>query len=150
MIEFIAVIVGALAAGALSKAGELGGQAVTDAYDALRTLIVQKLGKSGAVQSVEDEPQSESAQAALVEALVKVGFVDDDELIQCTERLRRALNLRQQQGSGDIEVGNVVGRVNVLVSNLVASGRMRLGDLIAQTGDATLTNLTAGASQKKV
>jgi hypothetical protein len=45
----------------------------------------------------------------------------------------------------DIEVGDVVGRVNVLLSNLVASGRIKLGDIRAETGDATLTNLSAGA-----
>ena len=66
MIEFLASIVGALTAGALAKAGDVGGRAVADAYDALRALIVHKLGKGGAVQS--DEPRSELAQAALAEA----------------------------------------------------------------------------------
>ena len=49
----------------------------------------------------------------------------------------------------DIEVGDISGRVNVLVNNLVASGRIKLGDIRAETGDATLTNLTAGASASK-
>jgi hypothetical protein len=55
MVEFLASVIGALAAGALSKAGDVGGRAVTDAYNALRALIVRKLGKGGAVQSLEDE-----------------------------------------------------------------------------------------------
>ena len=77
MIEILASIVGAFAAGALAKAGDVGGRAVTDAYDALRALIVRKLGQGEAVQSVEDEPRSEKAQAALAEALTKVGLVAD-------------------------------------------------------------------------
>jgi len=46
-------------------------------------------------------------------------------------------------------VGNIIGKVNVLVNNLVASGQIKLGDLRAETGDATLTNLTAGATAPK-
>ena len=41
------------------------------------------------------------------------------------------------------------GKVNVLVSNLGAAGRIKLGDIRAETGDATLTNLTAGAGAPK-
>jgi hypothetical protein len=62
MVEFLASVIGALAAGALAKA--VGGRAVTDAYDALRALIVRKVGKGGA------EPRSKTAQATLAEALV--------------------------------------------------------------------------------
>jgi hypothetical protein len=68
MVEFLASIIGALAAGAVAKAGETGGRVIADAYDGLKALIVRKLGKGGAVQSVEDEPRSETAQAALIEA----------------------------------------------------------------------------------
>jgi hypothetical protein len=78
MVEFLASVIGALAAGALAKAGDVGGRAVIDAYDALRALIVRKLGKGGAVQSLEDEPRSEAAQATLAEALTKAGLVAAD------------------------------------------------------------------------
>ena len=149
MIEFLASIVGALAAGALAKAGEVGGQAVTDAYDALRALIVRKLGKGGAVQSVEDEPRSESAQASLAEAMTKAGLGADTELSQHAEALRSALAGAAPAGGADIDVGNITARVNVLVKDLVASGRIKLGDVRAETGDVTLTNLTAGAGASK-
>lgn len=149
MIEILASIVGALAAGALAKAGDVGGRAVTDAYDALRTLIVRKLGKGGAVQSMDDEPRSEKAQAALAEALTKAGLVADPELAQHAETLRAAVADAAVGGDADIEVGDITGKVNVLVNNLVASGRIKLGDIRAETGDATLTNLTAKASASK-
>lgn len=148
MIEFLASIVGALAAGALAKAGDIGGRAVTDAYDALRALIVRKLGKGGAVQSVEDEPGSETAQAALAEALTKAGLGADTELAQHAEAVHTAL-AAAPAGGADIEVGTITAKVNVLVKDLVASGRIKLGDVRAETGDATLTNLTAGAGAPK-
>jgi predicted ATPase len=149
MVEFLAGIIGALAAGALAKAGDVGGRAVTDAYDALRALIVRKLGKGGAVQSVEDEPRSEAAQAALAEALTKAGLGADPELARHAEALRAAVTSAPGTGGADIEVGDIVGKANVLVNNLVATGRIKLGDLRAETGDATLTNLTAGAAAPK-
>ena len=46
-------------------------------------------------------------------------------------------------------MGDITGKVNALVNNLVASGRIKLGNIQAETGDATLTNLTAGAGASK-
>jgi hypothetical protein len=149
MIEIVASVIGALAAGALAKASDIGGRAATDAYDALRALIVRKLGKGGAVQSVEDEPRSETAQAALAEALTKAGLAADLELAQHAEMLRAAVTAGAGTGGADIDVGDITGKVNVLVNNLVASGRIKLGNIRAETGDATLTNLTAGAMPPK-
>ncbi len=149
MVEFLAGVIGALAAGALAKANEIGGRAVTEAYDALKSLIVRKLGKGGAVQSVEDEPRSEKAQAALVEALTNAGLATDPDLARPAEAVRAAVAGAAGQGGADIEVGDIVAKVNVLVDNLVASGRIKLGNLRAEAGDATLTNLTAGEAASK-
>lgn len=149
MIEFLTGIIGALAAGAIAKAGDVGSQAVVDAYDALRALIVRKLGKGGAVQSVEDEPRSEPAQASLADALTKAGLGADPELVAHAQALRAAIDSSVGTGRADIEVGDIFGKVNVLVNNLVATGRIKLGDIRADTGDATLTNLTAGAASPK-
>ena len=147
--ELLASIIGALSAGALAKAGDIGGRAVTDAYDGLRALIVRKIGKGGAVQSVEDETRSEAAQAALAEALTKAGLAADQELAQHAEALRAAVASAPGTSGADIEVGNIIGKINVLVNNLVATGRIKLGDIRAETGDATLSNLTAGATEPK-
>jgi hypothetical protein len=149
MIEVLTGIIGALSAGALAKAGDVGGRAVADAYDGLRTLIVRKLGKGGTVQSVEDEPRSEPAQAVLAEALTKAGLAADPELAQHAEALRTAVDTASGTSGAAIEVGGVFGKVNALASDLVATGRIKLGDIRAETGDATLTHLTAGMDSSK-
>src|SRR5260370_27435322 len=113
MVEFLASIIGALAAGAIAKGGEIGGRAVADAYDGLKALIVRKLGKGGAVQSVEDEPRSETAQAALAEALTKACLAADPELAQHAEVLHAAVAGSGGTGGADIEAGDIVGKVNV-------------------------------------
>ena len=60
----LTTVIAALVAGATAQAGKVASQAISDAYDGLKALIVRKLGgKTGAVQSVEDEPESEEAQA---------------------------------------------------------------------------------------
>lgn len=148
MIEVIAAIIGALSAGALAKISDIGGHAVADSYDALRSLIVRKLGKGGAVQSVEDEPRSEPAQAALAEALTKAGLADDPELAQRAAALRAELNAAPEMDGADIKVGDIIAGANVLVKNLVASGRIELGNINGK-GDVTLADLTAGVVPPK-
>ena len=147
-------IVGALVAGAVAKAGEVGGKAIGDAYDALKSLVVRKLGKGGAVQSVEDEPKSEAAQAALAEAIAKAGLVTDAELAAKAKELEEKLTAATANAKGDasnIDVGNIRGKVNAVVERLVASGHIKIGDVTAEAGDARVSDLTAGgASQKKV
>jgi hypothetical protein len=147
--EILASVIGALAAGALAKAGDIGGRAVIDAYDGLRTLIVRKLGKGGAVQSVEDEPESKPAQEALAEALDKAGLAADSELERLAEALQAAVTSAAKESGAAIDVGNIRGKVNAVVDNLLATGRIKIGDVTAETGDARVTNLAAGVSPPK-
>jgi hypothetical protein len=147
--EILASVIGALAAGALAKAGDIGGRAVIDAYDGLRTLIVRKLGKGGAVQSVEDEPESKPAQEALAEALGKAGLAADSELARLAEALQAAVTSAAKESGAAIDVGNIRGKVNAVVDNLLATGRIKIGDVTAETGDARVTNLAAGVSPPK-
>ena len=51
-------------------------------------------------------------------------------------------------GVADIEIDTVRGRINATIDNLVAAGRIKLGPVIAEQGDATVRNLTAGATSK--
>ena len=82
-------------------------------------------------------------------ALTKAGLAADPELAQHAKALRAAIDGAAGTGGAAIEVGDIFGKVNVLVTNLVATGRIKLGDIRADTGDATLTNLTAGADSPK-
>ncbi len=83
--DTIVTIVSALGAGALAKAKEVGSQAILDAYNGLKALLVEKLGKGTAVQSVEDEPESDSARSVLVEALAKKELQADSLLKELAE-----------------------------------------------------------------
>jgi len=147
-------VVAAFVAGASAKAKDVGSEALSDAYDGLKKFIVRKLGKSGAVQSVEDEPESESAQATLVEALSKKADElqansDLKELVESLERAITGLNATSTSGVGLIDIQTVRGKVNATVENLTATGRIKLGSVIGETGDATVKGLTAGGSPER-
>jgi hypothetical protein len=150
MEQILSSIIGALVAGAVAKASDVGGKVLADAYDGLKSLIVSKLGKGGAVQSVEDEPDSESAQATLAQAMAKAGVGNDPDLAGKAKELEDQLATVTAAGAGaDIDVGNIRGKVHAVVQDLVATGRIELGDITAETGDARLTGLRAGFSPSK-
>jgi len=142
----LTTVVTALVAGAAAKAKDVASEAVADAYAGLKAVVVRKLGKAGAVQSVEDDPDSEPARAALAEALAKHEVAGDQQLEMLADRIVHALSETAQPrtGAGDIEVETIRGAVNVVVENLVATGRISLGPIIAQTGDLRLSGLSAG------
>jgi hypothetical protein len=140
-------VVTALVAGAAAKAKDVASQAVIDAYAGLKAVVVRKLGKVGAVQSVEDDPVSEPARAALVEALAKRDIEGDRQLRAFADRIIEALaETRAKTGTGPegIEIETIRGGVNVVVENLAATGRINLGPIIAQTGDVRVSGLSAG------
>lgn len=149
MIEFVVGIVGALAAGAIAKVGDIGGRAVLDAYDALRNVMISRLGKSGAVQSVEDDPRSPLTQAALAEALARAGLADDPELNQRAKALVAAMKELTQNDSADLNIGDIYGKVDAVVRDLSASGRIQLGNIRAETGSAFVVGVNAGVDPTK-
>jgi hypothetical protein len=53
-------------------------------------------------------------------------------------------------GAVDIEIEAVHARINATVERLVADGRIKLGPVIAEEGDATVRDLRAGIDAKKV
>lgn len=151
MESIISGIIAALVAGATAKAKDVASDAIKAAYEGLKALLVRKLGKAGAVQSVEDEPNSKSAQAALAELLAQANLHTDNELKLRAEEIEAAIKKAQSDGvlgAGDIDVAQVRGKVNALVEDLVAKGSIRLGPVIAETGDATVRGLSAGVDRK--
>jgi hypothetical protein len=142
MIDILGGIVGALTAGAIAKGSEVGGKMIADAYEGLRSLIVRKLGKAGAVQSVEDDPGSASAQAALAEAMTKAGLADDKELEQHANAVRAALSADLSAGA-EIDIGHVTAKATALIENLVATGRIKIANV--QGENVSISGLTAGS-----
>jgi hypothetical protein len=89
--EPITVIVAALVGGAAAAAKDVGAQAVKDAYNGLKGLIVRKFGGKGdvtvALDQAERKPDSEARQAVLQEELAGAGADQDAELVRQAQAL---------------------------------------------------------------
>ena len=89
--EPISLIVGALVMGAAAVAKKVGGQALQDAYDGLKRVIVDRYKRGGAIAAIEEDPSSESQKKALEESLTKADAAKDAEVLQLAKALSQAL-----------------------------------------------------------
>ena len=115
----ITLIVSALAASATAAAKDVMSQAVKDAYNGLKTLIVSKCESkpdvASSLQFLEKKPTSSDFQEAVEQALREAGADQDHEIRTKTEELRMLLekeNLLPQtvyqgkvEGSGALAQG---------------------------------------------
>lgn len=115
----ITLLVGVLAAGATAAAKDVVSQAVKDAYNGLKTLIVSKYESKpnvgASLQILEAKPDSSDIQGVVEKALQEAGVDQDEEIQTKTEELRTKLeqeNLLPQtvyqgkvEGSGALAQG---------------------------------------------
>jgi hypothetical protein len=82
-------IAAAIAGGAAVALKDVANQAVEDAYQGLRTLIVDRYKRKASLEALEEDPESPAAQKLLAEALEKTKAVNSrspatgPSLIQC-------------------------------------------------------------------
>jgi hypothetical protein len=97
-------LLAALIAGAAAGGTEVAGQAIKDAYNGLKQLVINKLGGKAdvedAIQQVEKKPNSEGRQTTLKEELESAVAADpaagqDQDLLAQAQKL---LDLLQQAG----------------------------------------------------
>ena len=122
-----AALLGAIGAGVLSGAKEVGKQATVDAYQGLKALLVSRFGDTsevaGALARLEAKPESEGHQAVLGEELAAVDAASYADITQAAERLLAEVG---QLGGGTVNVQNVNGDNNVVAgagANVSISGR---------------------------
>ena len=104
-----AAIIAALTAGALSGLTQTGTTAITDAYQGIKELLVQKFGgRSHVVQALdhlEAKPESTSRQSGLAEEIIAVQAEQDGEVLAAATHLMTLLQ-PQQAGLGKFTIQN--------------------------------------------
>ena len=109
-------ILAALSAGAIGGITEMSKTAITDAYQKLKGLLVNKFGAKSkvvtAVDDLEEEHDSKGRQLTLQEQIAKVKADQDQELVQAAQILLR--ELRSQPG-GEQRIQSIVGDYNAQV-----------------------------------
>jgi hypothetical protein len=148
MEPILSTIAAAVVAGASAKAKDVASRVVSDAYEALRAALIRKFGKVETLQGIEHEPQSRLAQTSVVEMLANQRSAIDTELKHLAEAMSIALAETRdgsQDEKGSIDVEGVRGGIDAIVEELSARGTIRLGSVVAETGSARVSGLTAGA-----
>lgn len=152
----LASIVSGIAAGALAKAGDIGGQAMLDAYGGLKGGIIKLLGgKSGSVQSVEEEPTDEAAQRVLAQKLAsEVGNPENGEKVAELKRLADTLNnaIASVSSSGtreasNIDISEVRAKTDLIIRELVATGSIKMHGIESSDGPVTIEGVFSGVDQ---
>jgi ribosome maturation protein Sdo1 len=142
----ISAIVGALVAGASAAATDVASKAVKDAYDGLKSLIATRFKRKAAVEMVEEAPESPAAREALSNALKEAKVDRDPDVAKKAEDLAMALKAlgTEKLQRANIKIGDVDGYINAIVSGLKATGNVEVGNVIARSGDAIVSNVNAG------
>lgn len=103
-------ILAALSAGAIGGVTQVSTTAITDAYQKLKGVLVNKFGAKSkvvtAVADLEEEHDSKGRQLTLQEQIAKVKADQDQELVQAAQILLR--ELRSQPG-GEQHIQNATG-----------------------------------------
>jgi hypothetical protein len=109
----ISAIVAALVAGAVEAAKPTAVQAVKDAYEGFKALIVRKFSKSATpVQGVAEKPTSETRQSVLKEELSEAGADRDAEVSGALQNLIATLRQHAPQSVAHL-TATVSGGINV-------------------------------------
>jgi hypothetical protein len=148
--SIIAAILAALTSGALAKTTDVASDIVGSAYEALKQSLARRLGRSAPLEALEEEPESVVAQQALVKAIAAKPLEVDAELQADLRRLEDALANWISTPAADIDIQDVHGHVNAVVEQLVATGHIQIGSVVAETGDARVSGLRAGATERTV
>jgi len=119
-----AAIVSAIVAGAAASAKGVASQAVSDAYSALKALIVERYKRANAVGMIEEDPESEPGKAALGEALTKSGAVADAQVQEGAARLSSALAELPEDARAklSVQLRNIEAGRSILLENLHSAG----------------------------
>jgi ABC-type branched-subunit amino acid transport system substrate-binding protein len=81
-----AIVAEAIAVGAVAGLGDTAKQAVTDAYEKLKALVLGCVGASS-VESLEQQPDSVARRSVLVEDLQRADAEGDQELLAAAQAL---------------------------------------------------------------
>lgn len=103
-------LVAAITAGAAAGVTKVGEQAIVDAYNSLKGLLVRKFGAESkvvkAVDNLEEEPDSAGQKAVVGEQVKKAQADQDAELQAAAEALLAKL---KAQPGGEQHIQNAIG-----------------------------------------
>lgn len=131
----VTMLVQTLALGATAALKDTAGEAVKDAYKALKTEIVTKFGPQPTVEALERTPTSATKRAAAAEDLIPAA---SDQAVG--QRVRELAEIVQRD---DPQVGQVVGvSIKQLISDLLEIDTVRSSGSGTEIVDSKITKVS--------
>lgn len=112
--EPVSIIMAALAAGAAAGATEVATQAIKDAYEGLKALVLKRLeGKPAAETAlVEYEQDPETWEKPLQKSLVEAGADKEPEIVDAAQKVLQLVRPQQvATGKYNVQIGTAQGVV---------------------------------------
>lgn len=146
----ISVIVGALVAGAAASGEDVAGQAVKDAYQGLRTILVDTYNFASA-SLLEQNPANPTFKVAAEQEIEsKPAIVDDENVLRMVQALQSALVALppEQLTAWGVDIENVEAGRDFLAEHITASAGGFRGRNLKAERDVRISNVTAGSSSE--
>ncbi|MFD4444703.1 hypothetical protein ACFWPK_33480 [Nocardia sp. NPDC058519] len=140
-----AVVVSAIAAGAVTGVGDTATQVVKDAYAGLKSLLSRKYTDVD-VSAVEKKPNSQPKKDSLAEDLNEAGAASDTELGQAAAAVLHAVREHSPQVVVGVDIDNLVAEA-LRVTDIDSAGdgvRVRNSTI---TGAAEFSRVRAGFTE---
>lgn len=140
-----AVVVSAIAAGAVAGVGDTATQVVKDAYVGLKSLLSRKYAEVD-VSAVEKKPDSQPKKDSLAEDLEEAGAAGDPELGQAAAAVLKVVREHAPQVVVGLDIDNLVAEA-LKVTDVTSAGdgvRVRNSTI---TGTAEFSKLRAGFTE---
>jgi hypothetical protein len=112
--EPISIIMAALAAGAAAGATEVASQAIKDAYEGLKALVLKRFeGKPVAEAAlIEYERDTDTWEKPLQKSLVEAGAEKEQEIVEAAQKVLQLVQPQQvAQGKYNVQIGTAYGTV---------------------------------------
>ncbi|MEU6559095.1 hypothetical protein [Nocardia nova] len=140
-----AVVISAIAAGAVAGVGDTATQVVKDAYAGLKSLLSRKYADVD-VSAVEKKPNSQPKKDSLAEDLADAGAAGDPELGQVAAAVLEAVREHAPQVVVGLDIDNLVAQA-LKVTDIASAGdgvRVRNSKI---SGTAEFSKVRAGFTE---
>ena len=129
-----AAVIAAVTAGVAGGIGDVGKEAIVDAYNGLKNWIVMKVGKDAevtkAIAEVEQSPDSKARQMVLAEEMGNAKIANETELLKLANNLINALKetAAGHQAVAKFQVDARAARVGVIGDHATVEGGIHFGE----------------------
>ncbi|MGO7769828.1 hypothetical protein ACC736_32855 [Rhizobium ruizarguesonis] len=144
----VTAIVGALVAGATAAASGVAGDAVKDAYQGLRTVLIDSY-KFVSASLLEKKPTDRAFQSAVESELREnPAIVNDEQVLNHVQAVQEALKSvpPEQLAAWGVDVKEIIAAKDVIADQITGTAGGLRSERIQAGGDVRLTNISGGTS----